>query len=1025
MKTTRRIISFLLIPLLIVETTIAFDQQIVGEGQTFAKDLIPREPMVLGIGQDNYEINGDNGSSSKMTSMELVGGSSSDMDMSQLQNNESLYGAVNDKINSMQDETSTEATAFETITNSANNRSHPDLTLDPIWETTDNVLHDVFTGDFQDCTDNATVVTNERIVHYPDYQICDRQKVQTSCEVRREITDLQIYEPEDYRCTPGEVLGEFRGTGNTTWIYTCNADGLHYDIKILGYPVEINVSTSGGSGYINNQFMGSFGYGRDGFVYFYDPTLGHLAEINMTEEQKARHVTGNLYQTCRTEPGKRVCRVYAETTHEPENYGKEVHPWFYGAAKDEYGLFVPTCDLSDTKSVYEIYDYGGLHGPRWINVLGYRQLETVNTANISRYFFDVDSIPVPGDGVADRTSSVMKHHNQICLEKYPDEGWKYDINEIIIDIPIDPQASNEVLFENPSPCRDATSNNCPNGIYEWVCKDTELKTVDGVEITPSIAAALHLSPLYEGDTLDPLCWRAVRSCVTDIGDKCITDENGVQTCTTGCTDLENDLSCGFMRSTCSMVGSSGECTMFTDTYDCGTDVAIPSQTVQQNYNCLGDIPCVDGNCIEQQSDQSDDFQKGIAMLQAISFMRQDMTCVENSSGTGGTCTVFEGEGGYCITNHWAYDDCCEDSNAPVDFYEYMQLLMMIWKRTGGTEAVVAMLTETPVYGAWTAFSDSVVSAWENSEIYQTASEIWTEMSQTATQAWESLAGTAGDAAATTSGEASSSVASSTISSVWQNLTQATAQWVYDNLGTVALDTLFSGAGGEAASTTIMDGSVGTVQWGGYTGTFLGYLAIAYMVYSLYDILRTQQSVCDEINLSTLARRQMKSCHFVKKQCVDDGPFGCEKHKSSYCCFNSPLSRILQEQIREQLNISWLVDGFSGELNAYYEDYTNENGEIVYEEKLTPYGYDCRGLTLEELGIVDWENINLDEWLAILSITDNLPQINTDFSIDGLTGTGSVLDVDGTRPNTYERTENRLDNVTEKRENLRSDMWNQE
>ena len=59
--------------------------------------------------------------------------------------------------------------------------------------------------------------------------------------------------------------------------------------------------------------------------------------------------------------------------------------------------------------------------------------------------------------------------------------------------------------------------------------------------------------------------------------------------------------------------------------------------------------------------------------------------------------------------------------------------------------------------------------------------------------------------------------------------------------------------------------------------------------------------------------------------------------SSYCCFNSPLSRILQVQIRQQLNLGW--------------------GSAEQP--------DCSGVTPETLQAVDWNRIDLSEWLALL------------------------------------------------------------
>ena len=61
---------------------------------------------------------------------------------------------------------------------------------------------------------------------------------------------------------------------------------------------------------------------------------------------------------------------------------------------------------------------------------------------------------------------------------------------------------------------------------------------------------------------------------------------------------------------------------------------------------------------------------------------------------------------------------------------------------------------------------------------------------------------------------------------------------------------------------------------------------------------------------------------------------CTKHCRVYCCFNSILARLIHEQGRPQLNIPW------GSVNAP----------------------NCRGLTPEELGSIDFSRVDLREYM---------------------------------------------------------------
>ena len=60
---------------------------------------------------------------------------------------------------------------------------------------------------------------------------------------------------------------------------------------------------------------------------------------------------------------------------------------------------------------------------------------------------------------------------------------------------------------------------------------------------------------------------------------------------------------------------------------------------------------------------------------------------------------------------------------------------------------------------------------------------------------------------------------------------------------------------------------------------------------------------DEMALIDLTKEG--KCHYVDKECEEELPFGiCQYNVHQYCCFDSKFSRIIQEQGRTQLNISW-------------------------------------------------------------------------------------------------------------------------
>ncbi|WP_457622983.1 conjugal transfer protein TraN [Persephonella sp.] len=101
------------------------------------------------------------------------------------------------------------------------------------------------------------------------------------------------------------------------------------------------------------------------------------------------------------------------------------------------------------------------------------------------------------------------------------------------------------------------------------------------------------------------------------------------------------------------------------------------------------------------------------------------------------------------------------------------------------------------------------------------------------------------------------------------------------------------------------------------------------------------------------------CHYIGEYCAERWKFPggsvCVQKKKTFCCFSSPLARIIQEQGREQLGISWG----------------------------TPRSPNCRGFTPEEFQKLDWNKIDFSEWIegeVIPSIESNLTS-NIEKTID--------------------------------------------
>lgn len=174
---------------------------------------------------------------------------------------------------------------------------------------------------------------------------------------------------------------------------------------------------------------------------------------------------------------------------------------------------------------------------------------------------------------------------------------------------------------------------------------------------------------------------------------CWTDPQGETHCpvNTGgnlnsCQMYEDNPQCGFISSECidGAEGSSGKCYVFKDTYDCGTDISIPTLEKETTYQCGGPIRCMGDDCLDITKSQSTDFARASALLNAAQFMTQDMSCTgqnydDNPTGEENVmCSAFAGEAGECKIAVGGVSDCCEKPTN-ISFADYLNLIMAVPK----------------------------------------------------------------------------------------------------------------------------------------------------------------------------------------------------------------------------------------------------------------------------------------------------------------------------------------------------------
>ena len=190
---------------------------------------------------------------------------------------------------------------------------------------------------------------------------------------------------------------------------------------------------------------------------------------------------------------------------------------------------------------------------------------------------------------------------------------------------------------------------------------------------------------------------------------CWTDAHGQVQCPNNdggydnCKELEDNPNCGFLREAC-LEGAErdGVCFVKEQTWDCGTLHSIPVLKREQSIECAGPVRCMGTDCVDPDSEQSADFAKAVAALEAAQMMATDMQC-----DPGGNCVVFNGERNECKRAVGGIVNCCKTPEG-VSLGNYLTLVFSLAKLDS---AIMGMNKGGAIRGSWEALRQPLTSTW--------------------------------------------------------------------------------------------------------------------------------------------------------------------------------------------------------------------------------------------------------------------------------------------------------------------------
>ncbi|GAM71752.1 incF plasmid conjugative transfer protein traN [Vibrio sp. JCM 19236] len=167
----------------------------------------------------------------------------------------------------------------------------------------------------------------------------------------------------------------------------------------------------------------------------------------------------------------------------------------------------------------------------------------------------------------------------------------------------------------------------------------------------------------------------------------------------------------------------------------------------------------------------------------------------------------------------------------------------------------------------------------------------------ATTAWDTVQGEFASAFDIALNESTGAATSGGAAGIGQSLMAYTNNYLTETFG------------GEIASMFFQTSADGLVAWSAEMaaiGNAMMVVYYAYLAYVVFNLLINIIYECEEEELDLAMKRDLFSTHYIGSYCKDKILGACIEKRRVYCSFDSPLSRIMMEQIyaQPQMGLDW-------------------------------------------------------------------------------------------------------------------------
>ena len=371
-------------------------------------------------------------------------------------------------------------------------------------------------------------------------------------------------------------------------------------------------------------------------------------------------------------------------------------------------------------------------------------------------------------------------------------------------------------------------------------------------------------------------------------------------------------------------------------YDPAADQCVVSANCPygNQYICManplvgGKLQCSPNPCVNTSSSGG---EPNIAEPMEQSYFQDDGE--KDAAGNClGTVYIFSGKPGRCRPPGWTVgmiNNCCDKGDVmPENTGSSLGLMSSMYDMAKMASAMYQAAQ------GWTMYTNAV------NNLGQTPSQAMDLVLNNLSSSVNNGAMTASQAATQVSGAQAAQAGASQASAMSDAAINAgkglaAAAIVY------AVGAIVKALGGDQDA--VMVGSVATTAMLAMCTTLLtGPQAIVGII--VIVVMRVLMgSGCEPTDITTAGQVKSKRCHFVGDYCEKKWALvGCVQQAKGYCCFNSMLARIINEQGRPQLSVFGPSGGW---------------GE--------PNKPECRGFTPDEFQALDFSRIDLSEYFSVV------------------------------------------------------------